>query len=67
MRVNINITYITNQFSYGSGSIKFSERKIKHFTQIKVYDSGVGSTGAVGAGAPSQKMYHIINDHVIAT
>ena len=27
--------------------------------------SGVGSTGAVGAGAPPQKMYYVISDHVI--
>jgi len=27
--------------------------------------SGVGSTGAVGAGAPPQKMYYVINDHVV--
>ena len=34
-------------------------------TETNGYGSGVGSTGAVGAGAPPQKMSYVINNHVI--
>ena len=61
--------FIINQIWTDTNTINNkNESQAVHFIQTSssaLINSGAGSMGAVGAGAPPQKMYYVINYHVI--